>query len=267
MEHLLGDEQVASFCELGYAVIAPNVSQQLHAAAAEQVTALRADHPNAFDDHTLGGRARPSADDSTANSNDILRQLPALVEVCASSAVRGALTSLCGRGYQMQVHRHVHYKEPGNLDGSAVMPALPGSLHQDGRFRNLAGWNRFIRYPYLPHKIICFYYPEGVMDEANGPTQVVPRSHFLPELSPDVLDSTVSLVVPPGSFVLLHSSVWHRGTPEMAGLRRIMVKLNFDRTETPASPSWDSRGAVDIETLSPEVRHLYRWMAGAPRKY
>ncbi len=201
-----------------------------------------------------------------ANSNDVLRQLPALAEVCDSSAVRGALTSLCGRGYQMQVHRHVHYKGPGKLDGSTTMPALPGSLHQDGRFRNLAGWNRFIRYPYLPLKIICFYYPEGVVDEANGPTQVVPSSHFLPELSPDLLDSTVSLVVPPGSFVLLHSSIWHRGTPEMAGKRRIMVKLNFDRTETPpASPSWDSGGGVGVDTQAwtPEVRHLWRWMAGS----
>ena len=219
--------------------------------------------PTAFDDHTLGRVARPSAADPVANSNDVLRQLPALAEVCDSGAVRGALTSLCGRGYRMQVHRHVHFKGPGKLDGSATMPALPGSLHQDGRFRTLAGWNRFMRYPYLPLKVICFYYPEGVTDEANGPTQVVPSSHFLPELSPDVLDSTVSLVVPPGSFVLLHSSVWHRGTPEMAGKRRIMVKLNFDRTETPpASPSWDSRGGVDTEAWTPEVRHLWSWMAG-----
>ena len=136
--------------------------------------------PTAFDDHTLRRVARPSASDPVANSNDLLRQLPALAEVRDSAAVRGALTSLCGRGYRMQVHRHVHYKEPGQLDGSTRMPALPGSLHQDGRFRNLAGWNRFIRYPYLPLKVICFYYPEGVVDEANGPTQVVPRSHFVP---------------------------------------------------------------------------------------
>ena len=55
--------------------------------------------------------------------------------------------------------------------------------------------------------------------------EIVPGSHFLPELCPEVLSETLSLTVPPGSFVLLHSALWHRGTPEMAGKRRIMVKL------------------------------------------
>ena len=53
------------------------------------------------------------------------------------------------------------------------MPALPGGMHQDGRFRTLFGWNRFMRYPYLPMKIIAFYYPEGVT-EGNGPTRKLP---------------------------------------------------------------------------------------------
>ena len=58
-----------------------------------------------IDDHTLRKKARPTPEDPTANSNDILRQLPALAEVCDAPTVRGALTSLCGRGYQMQAHR------------------------------------------------------------------------------------------------------------------------------------------------------------------
>ena len=90
--------------------------------------------------------------------------------------------------------------------------------------------------------------------------EIVPSSHFLPELCPEVLSETLSLTVPPGSFVLLHSALWHRGTPEMAGLRRIMVKLNYVRSETPPrSPSWAHDGRTTPK--DPEVACVWNWMA------
>ena len=44
---------------------------------------------------------------------------------------------------------------------------------------------------------------------------------------------TVKLVVPAGSFVLLHYNMWHGATPERAGRRRIMIKIHFDRIAEP----------------------------------
>jgi ectoine hydroxylase-related dioxygenase (phytanoyl-CoA dioxygenase family) len=289
MMPLLDDEAVARFIATGYHVVVPDAADAaLHVRAAAEIAELLEERPTVFDDHTLRERARPTPDDATPNSNDILRLLPAVTEVVESPAVRGALTSLCGRGYQYQAHRHVHFKQPGVVDAetpsSAPPPSFAGGMHQDGRFRALFGWNRFIRYPFLPLKCIAFYYPEGVADVKNGPTACVPGSHYFPELDEAMYAKAIALTCPPGSFVLLHSSLWHRGTPELAGKRRIMVKLNFDRTETPRSPSWDSAvgssaaaaaaagmgmggeepvwpdGVSSAE--SPWLSHVWRWMSG-----
>eukprot|EP01052_Picozoa_sp_SAG31_P013145 SAG31_NODE_785_length_12089_cov_4.342936_5_plen_199_part_00 len=170
---LLQDEEIESFIRNGYHICTPDVSPVLHARVAAQIAAVLARDSRAFDDHTLRGEMRPTPADPTANSNDIFMRLPALAEVCSTPNVCGALTSLCGRGYQMQVHRHVHFKPPWKGETVPEMPVLPRGLHQDGRFRTLFGWNRFMRYPYLPVRIIAFYYPEGVT-AGNGVTRVLP---------------------------------------------------------------------------------------------
>ena len=60
-----------------------------------------------------------------------------------------------------------------------------------------------------------------------------------------------SLFVPAGSFVLLHYSMWHRGTAETLGERRVMLKLLFDRTEEPAAPSWNHIGQYQYRSGAP----------------
>ena len=104
-EVLLRDDDVEVFIRNGFHVCQPAVPAALHERAAAEIAELLERCPTIFDDHTLRNKARPTSEDATANSNDILRQLPALAEVCDSPTVRGALTSLCGRGYQMQAHR------------------------------------------------------------------------------------------------------------------------------------------------------------------
>jgi len=170
---LLTDEQVAEFVRRGYHVVTPDVPAAVHQRVCDEVEALLETHQGAFDDHTLRGGASRTKN----NSNDILRQLPTLPRVCEDRRVHGALTSLLGSGYGMQVHRHVHRKLPGTGDLKEAKERWEeqgkfdvGALHQDGRFRSLHGWNRFFRHPYLPLKVIAFYYPHAVA-ETNGPTQ------------------------------------------------------------------------------------------------
>ena len=45
--------------------------------------------------------------------------------------------------------------------------------------------------------------------------------------------------------------MWHRGTAETLGERRVMLKLLFDRTEEPAAPSWNHIGQYQYRSGAP----------------
>jgi hypothetical protein len=71
---------------------------------------------------------------------------------------------------------------------------------------------------------------------------------------------------PSGTFVIMHQNMWHRGTKELVGERRIMLKVIYDRTTEPIAPSWNHQATPvwtqDVLENSPWVPHTWDWMAG-----
>ena len=223
--HLLSDEEVASFIDTGYHVVTPTVAPDVHAAITEQADRMQ-----------QGGGV------GTAAHQDLfsLHMIPAFDEVVRDPAVCGALQSLLGSGYKLQTHRTNHYKQPHQGDQA---------FHVDGQFRNLdQGWFRNYRRWHRIRKLICFYYPHEV---TTAPSAIVPRGQYLTRLTEEQEAEGESLFVPAGSFVLLHYSMWHRGTAETLGERRVMLKLLFDRTEEPAAPSWNHIGQYQYRSGAP----------------
>ena len=64
----------------------------------------------------------------------------------------------------------------------------------------------------------------------------------------------------------MHQNLWHRGTKELVGERRIMLKVIYDRTAEPSMPSWNHKATPvwtqDMLKNSPWVPHTWNWMAG-----
>lgn len=64
----------------------------------------------------------------------------------------------------------------------------------------------------------------------------------------------------------MHQNMWHRGTQELVGKRRIMLKVIYDRTTEPSTPSWNHQAkpvwSQEILDNSPWIPHTWNWMAG-----
>jgi ectoine hydroxylase-related dioxygenase (phytanoyl-CoA dioxygenase family) len=63
--------------------------------------------------------------------------------------------------------------------------------------------------------------------EANGATRIVPGSHVLPD--PDLFGTydTVPAVMPAGSVLVWHGSLWHGGGANTSDERRVGVAMNY----------------------------------------
>ena len=64
----------------------------------------------------------------------------------------------------------------------------------------------------------------------------------------------------------MHQNLWHRGTKDLVGERRIMLKVIYDRTSEPIAPSWNHQSTPvwtqNVLQNSPWVPHTWDWMAG-----
>ena len=86
----------------------------------------------------------------------------------------------------------------------------------------------------------------GKLTEAREQQQalklLVPAGCFVIMVSPSSRQhcpSVPALLSPPlkcGLSIYQHQNVWHRGTKELLGARRIMLKVIYDRTSEPRSP-------------------------------
>lgn len=254
---LLSDAEVVGFLRRGYHIVQPNqmgVTAAHHAAITEQADRV-AQRGEATKNGVLAGKTMPAGHGQNLFALDAI---PDLDRVVRDPAVEGALTSLLGANYKLQVHRTNHYKFANGGDQQ---------FHIDGQWRNLGqGWFRHYRRWHRPRKILCFYYPHDVI---TAPSAIVAGDYWRTQMTDDAKAAgEMSFVVPAGSFVLMHYSTWHRGTQETIGERRVMLKLLFDRTEEPAAPTWDHQQtpsfSEEILRDSPWVPQLYAWLAGAP---
>lgn len=133
--------------------------------------------------------AAPGSDG--AHTMDTWRECPALADLCRDPFVHGALCSLLGERYRMEVHAASHYLRPGHGGQN---------LHQDGNWCNFGGWNRHLRRWHLVRKAICFYYPHDVV---SAPSEVVPGSQYWTAMTPDLATESKAFSVPAGSFVIM----------------------------------------------------------------
>ena len=70
------------------------------------------------------------------------------------------------------------------------------------------------------------------MDEGNGPTRLVPRSHLRPG-SPDQDATSIEVHAPPGTVLVFNAHTWHGGTVNRSGRRRRVIHAYYVAAEHP----------------------------------
>ena len=214
--------------------------------------------------------------------NNCLPMLPKLRDVFTSGVVHGALVSLLGEDYSINNHRHMHH--------SSIKSEQ--SMHKDEQ-----------RWPAEHHRlrsVIIFYVPGGCSLEM-GPTAIIPGGQLLSrdggdwhELAGEIKQSGTATTLAPtlheikltapkhvGTAVLLHHSMFHRGTARLVDESgkpfdenvRPMFKFIFTRCREPTAPDWNSLGAaatlgvdwhsfVSEPAMIPALQSLWEWQAG-----
>lgn len=183
---------------------------------------------------------------------DAFNIYPRIVElepaVLRHPVICGALRSILGESYAMSAHRSLRF-----ATGKGQ------TTHKDTQ-----------RWPVLTHRprtVYIFYLPAGCTLQM-GPTAIIPQSSWLSRdradwssvvtsatnLAPSLSEHLCTAPAHQGEAVLLHSSIFHRGTAatslslqlvESNGRtselpRRAMIKLIFHRTQAPSGePTWD----------------------------
>lgn len=241
-QHLLSDDEMASFVIRGYHFVKPKLPDGLNS---QIYTAL---------------------EELAGNPGDaIYSEVPQLAAVYESPEVKGALASLLGPGYSMFPHRHCHKNKPGTPSQQ---------IHQDNLMdlRIAEGQERV---PDRIDLVLAMYYPQDV-ERNMGPTAILPGTHTLKAM-PDRMASQgnfkdqVVADVEAGTVVILHYDIWHAGTANTSNKVRYMLKFLFQRENAPDVPAWNHnhennatiRSRLETETamslqrsLSAKQRHL-----------
>lgn len=213
--------------------------------------------------------------------NNCLPMLPKLRDVFTSNIVHGALVSLLGENYSINNHRHMHH--------SSVTSEQ--SMHKDEQ-----------RWPAEHHRlrsVIIFYVPGGCTLEM-GPTAIIPGGQLLSRdcgdwdaLAAEIKEGGTATTLAPtlreikltapknvGTAVLLHHSMFHRGTARLMDKFgkpidenvRPMFKFIFTRCREPTAPDWNSLGPaaatvdwhplVSEPAIIPALQSLWEWQVG-----
>jgi predicted dehydrogenase len=210
---LLCDDEVITFIIRGYLILEPvfpaGFNEAIHAATSELFARVK-------------GRL---------NLDDI----PQVQQVWTHPLVRGALISLLGSDYRMNVHRRCHVSRPG----------MPSQFwHQD----DINQRHHQVR------TILAFYYPQDVTPEL-GPTVVLPGTHFRNAPTDRLatyanLRDQVLLTVKAGTVVLAHYDIWHAGTRNEGSKPRFGFRFRSIGLASPRPrvgitiPSWPRDRAV-----------------------
>ena len=196
---------------------------------------------------------------------------PRLVELLCTPTFKGALTSLLGRDFQMAAP-WANMPNQGGMIGLHVTNTTESKssdqqFHKDGTDHgNTQSTVRDLR----QRQVIMMYYPLGA-SLAQGPTAVVPKSHYyaldrgespgaseislnaegpMPvelverdtwlQASADLIGGSAEqgftnhlVTVPPGSVVITHHQLFHRASRAEEGQFRPMVKLGAARISEP----------------------------------
>ncbi len=159
--------------------------------------------------------------------NNVLPRIPELQQVFDHPAVQGAFTSILGPGHVMHTHRHCHINK---------LQSEGGRCHKDSYW----GYQK-VRY-HRNRWAMAFYYPQDVSLE-NGPTAVVPGTHYYMDRIENLDELTRPVLGEAGTIAVVHFDIWHRAMPNRTDRNRYMMKFQFTRMEEPQQPSWGNREA------------------------
>ncbi|MCE2450531.1 MAG: HEAT repeat domain-containing protein [Candidatus Latescibacteria bacterium] len=233
-KHLLSDAEMQQFIAQGYVQVQANFPGDFHAEVCRQIDAV------------LEAEGNPG--------NNIAPRIPAIAEVFAHPAVRGALTSILGAGYLMHPHRYCHLNSPGS-DGQ--------SWHKDDYI-----FDQNIRY-HRCRWVMAFYYPQDVAPDM-GPTGVMPGRQWYNGISnADPVRATeteLGLCGPAGTVSIVNFDSWHRATANRSDKRRYMLKYQFTRMAEPEAPAWNNKvphwQSLDGDPHPELSRHVWDWLCG-----
>ena len=279
--HLLSDAAIRRFIVDGYVQVQTDLPDSVHRAIFEKTDAIF----SKIKSREVEWAYNPL--------NNVLPVVPELQQIMDAPQVRGALTSLLGRGYVMLPHRHCHpnFAKPAadGADGADGRRLIMG-IHKDGHAGGQKPRHR------VPRWAILFYYPQECPDE-QGPTVIVPRSHYQHNLARrgdrDPLLTLTSygdgayglpnhyihrtmlpLTSGLGAVSIMHFDVGHSVIENLTQRHRYGQKFVFMRTEEPAAPAWDNR-TPDWEqpdvTAIPDHEilwtYVWNWMRGAGDRF
>lgn len=247
-EVLLTDAQMGRFITDGYLILNANVASEIHQAIYDRLQWV------------LNQEGNPG--------NNVLPAVPEMQAVLDSPVVRGALTSVLGRGWALHPHRFVHNNEPGGEITAEGAKVGKGS-------HTFVGWHQDDHSPlsrprhHFPRYAMILYYPQDTPD-AMGPTQLIPATQLYRSFTAEDKERGRQGSGPAGTCILVHFDTVHGGSFNAADRTRHMAKFVFVRTEEPSAPTWDCREAdwrtpVDHEAPGEaEVvwRRHWDWLCG-----
>ena len=276
--HLLSDAAIRQFIVDGYVQVQTDLPETVHLTIFDKTDAI------------FSKIRSPEVEWAYNPLNNVLPVVPELQQIMDAPQVRGALTSLLGRNYVMLPHRHCHPNfarpEASVADGRKLVMGI----HKDGHAGGQKPRHR------VPRWAIIFYYPQECPDE-QGPTAIVPRSHYQHNLArhgdsdpllalhprgdgtyglPDhyIHRTMLPLACGLGAVSIMHFDVGHSVIENLAQQHRYGQKFVFMRTEEPDGPTWDSR-VEDWE--QPDVAaipdheilwtYVWNWMRGAGDRF
>lgn len=201
--------------------------------------------------------------------SDLLDEEWFVDRVLCNPEAAGAVRSLLGADFGLPLIVSNHRVE---------LPSSAQPWHRDG------GSVYGPRVEYLQ----VFYLPEECLP-AQGPTELIPGSHFLFSHAPwmghyGAIRNTVLTEAPAGSIFITTYNIWHRrsaSSPEATGVRN-MLKYNYWR-QSPPTRDWVREPDFDLETAdfsspwTPTYREQFRecfdaaemfcWLCGRHEEY
>lgn len=245
---LLSTDQVAQFVARGFLAFPAVIPDELNDDAVRECRQVLA---------TWGTDERPHAPSSGQPWTEIYPEPSAIGAVLRTPVVRGIVDSLVGPTARFD-HDFVHLR-PAND------PSFQ-HLHADA-----------IIDPTTAFDIQLFYFPHAVETGAGG-TGFVPGTHLRRIHETQVgryrhLRGEQQWSGPPGSILVFHQGLWHRGMPNKGANERLMYKLRLNPTE-PQRRLWNTSdlarrrpapndhvfATFDREGLASTLRHREPWM-------
>lgn len=214
---------------------------------------VHADYPAVFH-ATILDKIETVFEEEGNPGNNILPRIPDIGQVFEHPNVKGALTSLLGKGYIMNPHRHCHLNPAGSKGQN---------WHKDCYV-----YDHNLRHPRFDW-VLAFYYPQDTTKDM-GPSAVLPCTQNLKSISSPnpakTEEEPLAITGPAGTIALIHFDSWHRAFPNLSEKNRYMLKVQFARTAVHEIPTWNYKSTVwspRVPDGQPRVsRDVWSWLVG-----